>query len=753
MTAATPVDTKRGSLLLLWGLDDRRLDVVLTVAATVALVLSRACLMASGPWEWDETIFARGMLHFELAAHFPQPPGFPGLLTLGNLLRPLAGSPYQALQWLSAIASVLALWPLSILGRKVAPPAVATAAALLVLFLPGPWLYSVRGFSTWAAVTLALAAAAMIPGGLDGRRVTWFTPLLTAAFLVRPILLPTLALLWLVGVNTVRPVRRILPGLLAGLALVTISVAVMAHLEGGWAAFLEPFVTHADFHTARLHLNKPGLENLGMSNGVGGPGIAAILLAAAAVGLLVWWRRVGPRAATTWLIIIGLTAAQLYALQNRSYARYSVGIQVALAPLLAGAASLAPLPVAVAGTLGVAGVVAWKSLPLLEEQHDELFGAWEATTRAASVATQRQWTVVVEPEVHVFSSYWWHLLEANGDPVPPMVLSPRAPEPWLGVTTPWLVATVHPHLYMPSLTGDTRSYGRVSEDLEPLTQNRFLSAELISNPPLPVGQWWTREHLPDGTPFMWAGPSAELWLPPAPAGTLVGLALRPAVGPAPLVVTMEAGGLSIEFDGDAPTAHLWTRLEQASACPIIVRLSRTSGYPPGSGDNRPLSTQLLGVVVRPPGAAFGGPAATENDRFKLRLEIEGAYQPESFEDLGRGVWLAPEARLRLALDEPGELVLRLASPRPTPANLLIRRKSLDVGFAGELTPEESLVSMFIDSAEIADGGADIGLLSDAYIPSESGNGADTRRLGVVLLGLNFEPASPTSGWWTSPSRD
>ena len=27
-----------------------------------------------------ETIFARGILHFELAAHFPHPPGFPGWL-------------------------------------------------------------------------------------------------------------------------------------------------------------------------------------------------------------------------------------------------------------------------------------------------------------------------------------------------------------------------------------------------------------------------------------------------------------------------------------------------------------------------------------------------------------------------------------------------------------------------------------------------------------------------------------------------
>ena len=64
--------------LRLWGLVDHRLDLLLTLLAIAALAISRFGLLASGPWEWDETIFARGMLDFSLAAHFPQPPGFPG---------------------------------------------------------------------------------------------------------------------------------------------------------------------------------------------------------------------------------------------------------------------------------------------------------------------------------------------------------------------------------------------------------------------------------------------------------------------------------------------------------------------------------------------------------------------------------------------------------------------------------------------------------------------------------------------------
>jgi hypothetical protein len=221
----------------LWGLANPRLDVLLTVITVALLAASRFALLASGPWEWDETIFARGMLDFSLAAHFPQPPGFPGLLALGHLVLPLAGSPYRALQLVSALASVLALWPLAALGRRVAPPAVAAAAALLVLFLPGPWLFSLRGFSSLSAVTFALSAAALLPRGLHGRRATWFTLLLTAAFLVRPILLPTLALLWLFGVEGIEPRRRVVPGLLIGAALVATAVAVMVHLAHSSSLF------------------------------------------------------------------------------------------------------------------------------------------------------------------------------------------------------------------------------------------------------------------------------------------------------------------------------------------------------------------------------------------------------------------------------------------------------------------------------------------------------------------------------------
>jgi len=733
--------------LRLWGLARRRLDLALTVLTVALLAASRLALLASGPWEWDETLFARGMLDFDLAAHFPHPPGFPGFLALGHLLLPLAGEPYRALQLVSALASIAALWPLAALGRRVAAPPVATASALLVLVLPGPWLYSVRGFSSTAASVLALGAAALLAGGLTGRRATTFTLLLAASFLVRPILLPTVALLWLMGAETVRPRRRLLPGMVLGAMAVALAVAVMVRLQGGWDAFIEPFVTHASFHADRLVRNTRALADLGLVKGVGGIAAAIVLVVAAGIGLDVWRRRVGARAAVVWATVLGLTIAQLIMLQNRSYARYAVGVQLAAAPLVAGAASLAAPATAVVGLLGLTGLAVGWSLPLLFEQHNATFGAWQATVDAEERAADRGWAVVVEPEVYVFSSYRWSVLRWRGRPAPSMLLSPRAPEPWLGIDRPWLVATVHPHLYWPSLTRSVRTYGAVSGRLRPLTQGRFLDAEVIDNPPLPVGRWWTVERLPDGRPFMWAGPDAELWLPPSPAGSLIGLELRPAPGELPVVVVVGHGGGRFTLDGHAPATRLWTRTsDDAVDEPVVVDLQRGGGYPPGNGDERALAVQLLDVAVRPPGASWGGPAASDADRAHLRLELDGGYGPEDFGDLGRGVWLEPRARLRLVVDEPGVVTLRLASPRPTPARPRILVSGVEGASLPELDQRAMDATVPVDEAAVAAGALELEIVSEPYRPADVG-GADARTLGVVLLGLDFEPTAPTNGWW------
>ncbi len=488
--------------LLLFRLPNRALDVVLTSATAALLIWSRFALLADGPWEGDETLFARGILHFDLAAHFPHPPGFPGWLAIGHLLTPLTQDPLLALQLASAAFSVIALWLLAALGRRVAPPVLAVAAGLVVLAAPGPWLYAVRGFSTTAAAVLALGAAVVAVGGLEGRRVTAFSLFVTASFLVRPNLLPVLALLW-----------------------------------------------------------------------------AVVLLTA--VAQLVW-------------------------MQNRTTGRYATGVQMALAPLVAGAAATAPATAGCVGLLGLAAWLGYDSLPLVVEQHSTQFPAWIAVQEARSDALLSGRTVVLEPELYPFASYLWHLSERRGEPNPPWVLSPWDPGRWAGVDGAWIVATVHRHLYPGPLHGGERSWGGVSDRLRPLTQQRFLDAWVIEDPPLPLSGWYSGEREPSGRRFMWGDVEAVMALPPLDVGTQLGIALRPAPGPAPVVI--EIGGREMALvEGEGGEQRLWLRIPPAVVDRVSeLRFTRVAAFPPGNEDQRPLALQLYELRALSPGGGWAG---------------------------------------------------------------------------------------------------------------------------------------------------
>jgi len=732
--------------LLLFRLDSRLLDGFLSAVLAAFLAWSRFGLLAMGPWEWDETLFARGLLHFELAAHFPHPPGFPGWLAIGHLLMPLAGDPLRALQWGSAALSVVTLWPLAALGRKVASPPVAVAAAVLVLIAPGPWLFAVRGFSSTPAAAFAVLAAAVLAGGLGGLRATAFTVLVAAAFLVRPILLPGLAMLWLVGASTVRPRRRLLAGLAAAAAMVLASVLAMARAEGGWQAFVQPFLAHGDKHFSRLNQNLGGYLDLGLVKGLGGGVPAALMLGAALVGIGVWARRRGQRSALAWLLVLGVTTAQLVLLQNRSYARYAVPVQLAMAPLVASAASLVP-PALAAGGL-VAGI-AWlgaTSHPLLEEQHTTRLPGWQAVVVASEQAMARGMAVVVEPELHPFASYRWHLLERDGVRPPPLVLSPWAPEPWAGVDRPYLVATVHRHLYGRGLVGGELGWGGVSDGLAPLTQQRFLEAWVLGAPALPLGEWWPVETSPDGAAFQWGGADCEALLPPLPGGTSVTATFRPAPGEGSLAVSWNGAEVEPEAIGEG---RLEVRIEPGQVRDDVSnRLSfhRDRGYPPGPEDRRPLAVQLLDLRVRGPALPWQGPIASEEDRERLGVRIDGHYLPESFGDAGQGVWLAPTARIELPAG-PGRIGLTLLAPRPTPPRTVVRVAGREVAGPVELGPGPSELWVAVGGDDSSGGAVVVELLSEPFRPSDHGR-MDDRELGVVVTHARFDPAAAPE--WTSP---
>ncbi len=724
--------------LLLFGLQNRALDAVATVVMASTLVVSRFGFLANGPWEWDETLFARGILHFELAAHFPHPPGFPGWLAIGHLLTPLTGDPLLALQMASAAFSVAALWVLAAIGRQVAPPPVAAAASLAMLAAPGPWLYAVRGFSTTAAAVLALASVAVLVGGLAGHRVTVFTILVSASFLVRPHLLPVLAVVWLAGARSIRPLRRLLPGVAAGVAAGAAAVLLMVRAEGGWSAFWAPFLSHSQRHFSRLVGNLGGYTDLGLVKGLGGVVPATAVFVLSFAGLVVWARRRGRRSAVVWLVALVVAVAQLVWLQNRTYGRYAVGVQMALAPLVAAAAATAPPTVAVAGLLGLTGWFGASGLPLVREQHTTQLPAWRAVQKAAAEALDDGLTVVLESELHPFASYLWHLLESRGQPTPPWVLSPWDPQAWAGVDGPWLVATIHRDLYPDPLFGIERRWAGVSDALEPLTQQRFLEAWVLRDVPLPLHGWWPAESTAGGRRFMWCGADTVVLVPPLASGSQLGLTARPAPGPDPVIVRW-AGGDQITVDGEAGEGRLWLTPPPAAANRVsTMRLDRAHGYSPGAQDPRPLAVQVFEMRAVDPGRAWTGAVAHQWQREALQIELAGGHDAEVFGTAGEGVWLGPRALLRVPAGA-GILSLRLWAPRPTPPLTRLRVGNERVFGPFDIAQQPMEVSIEIAAADPVDGHVEIEIISDPFVPATAG-ASDGRELGVVLSRLTFVPS-------------
>jgi len=748
--AARPV---RLDAVLLFGLRRRWLDLLLTAGVVLFLLWSRFSLLASGPWEWDETIFARGIFDFDLISHFPHPPGFPGWIALGHLLLPVGGTPLRALQLASALLSVLAVWPLVSLGRKVAPPVVAVAGALLVLLLPGPWLHAVRGFSSTPATTFALAAAALLAGGLAGRRATVFTLLVAAAFLIRPILLPGLALLWLGGALTVGPLKRLVPGVAMAMAAGIASIFWMVHAQGGWQLFVLAFEQHANRHFSRLVDNPGGFLDLGLIQGSGGPLWGAILAVLTLVGLIAWFRRVGSRSTLLWALVLGVTILQLVLLQNRTYTRYAVPVHLALGPLLAaGAAVAAPPALAAAGLTGLALLAGGTAWPLLVEQHTDQLPGWRAVETGFSIAGRKGWAVVTEGGLYPFANYRSYL-EGDGEPAgrPELFLSPWDPN-WKELPEqPWIVVTDHEDWHLSPLWGRILRWEGPSQGLLPFTQGRFLHAAAIPNPPLLTGKWWIPERTGRGERFVWGAPGAGLALPPLPAWTRVILEIRPANGPAPLGIRIN-GRAALTVPGDAPRKTI--ALDLGGGCSRgVTRIvfHRKAAYPPGPRDHRPLSVKLFATIrMTGPGFPWSGPVATAPQRRKLQVELDGAWKPERFGKLGVGCWVRPKALLRLPAG-PGLLRLHVAAPRPGPVPLRVRAGGRIAAAVDRIEPKGCWIDVPIRPGDATGGTVELCLETTLFNPAAQGGSRDDRDLGIVLLDLTYEPAR----WpgWTERSPD
>ncbi len=741
--------------LRLWGLPSPRADVLATVVTVAVLAASRFALLPSGPWDWDETLFARGILKFDLPGHYPHPPGFPLWMLLGWVVHFFVTEPLVGLQLLSAAASCLTLWPLAAIGRRVAPPPLAVTSALLALFLPGVWLHAGRGFSSTPAAFFALWAAALALRPADRRPVTAVTVLVTAAFLIRPILLPSLSLLWLAAIWHVTPRRRLVPGLAMAAGATLLSVAGMVFAQGSWSDFARPFVVHGRTHARNLLGNTGGFAELGIVKGLGGPVLACLLAALVVAGLVSWMRRVGRGTAIAWLAVLGVGIGELIWLQNRTFSRYAVPFQMAAAPLVAGAAALAPPAMGAGVLLAATGAIAARGWSPVVEQHDSLMPGWEALLFATQAAARDDYDLVVEPGLFPFLSYLAHRERAAGrEWAFRAFLAPSSPDSRDLPRRRYLLVTDLPANYLPAPWERRWNFAEVSRDLRPLTSGRFLDVAVVEGAMVPITGWWPAERS-GGEAFMWGGAQAEMLLPPMAPDAPLAVDLMPARGDAPMTVAVNGADVAV-IPGDASRGSfpLSPALFSPNAANRLV-IRRERGYPPGSGDSRPLAVQLFGLT-----SLAGDPVTAARERLAALLAaaepahhpgfpVSGLYRPETFAR-GRGAWTRPQAAMSLPLAS-GTLTFTLWAPRPGPVDLTISIDGQPVAGPLAVGREPQNVSLVLTRKPPPQAPCRVELRSRGYVPSAGGS-SDTRELGIVLAQAQYHPAHSAGGrgWLAVP---
>jgi len=655
--------------LRLLGLPDPRRDLALTLAAVAVLAASRFLLLADGPWEQDEAIFARSILDFAPRQHFPHPPFFPGWIGLGFLVTPLAGEPLLALQLLSAVSSVLALWPLAFLGRRVAPPAVAAACAFGVGFLPGAWVFAVRGFSCTAAALLALLAAAMLHRDIAGRRFLGFSALVAAAFLVRPVLAPLLLVLWLAGAWGVRPRRLALAGAGTGIAMALAGFAPFVAATGGLGGFLKVFSSHAEEHFGAVGDYAVTLANLGIVSSFGGIAATAAAAVLAVAGVVAWGRSRGWRAAAVYAaLVVALVLSLLFA-HVPTFPRYSVPLLLAVAPLAAGA--LAWLPAAAGAGVALAAA-AWSAavwMPVVVEQHTTRFPMWAAAVegceaaRAATAPTR----VLAGRGGWAFVSYYDRLLRSRGvggDAAQPENWTSR----WKGpVAAPhWVVVTSSWESVLPwQRTRELARHSGVSAKAERLSQHRFLTGVVVADLPLQRGSWWAQEKDGSGRAFSWCSSPASLVLPAAEPLEPWVLTVRAARGEAPLTVGVNRK-TSFTVPGTGAVASLRVPSDALFADrENTVTFERAATYPPNERDRRPLAAAVYVATSGKVEGATVGLGDADGLR-ALGITLRGFHGRETFRDGVVGRWTQPTAVIEMPA-VAGRFELTLLAPRPAEA--------------------------------------------------------------------------------------
>lgn len=707
--------------LVLPGLPNTARGLLLTLAVLTAALLSRLLLLPDGPWEQDEALFAAGVLDFDVTRHRPHPPGFPGWIAVGRLVRPLTGDPVRALQVASSVASAVLLWALARLLGHIVDGGRATALAVAFTASPLAWVHGGRAFSTTPALACGSVALLLF---LERRSPLLGWALLGLAATLRPQLAPELALVAGLGIATAKRRRATLLGVGLGLAFVLAGCVVVAASGPSFDAVRHAFVDHFARHRGGLVRNVAFAE-LGIVRGLLHPLAAGGLLATATVGLGLGLRSKPQRRGAAWVLaLVAVTAWMVLVQHHPGFPRYAVALLLVCMPALAW--TLAALPsrlgwvlaalASIVGASASAGILLW------------MHAAPLPVVAAARLATADPSAQALAYSHGVFS---FARLQAESAGVPGIdVVDPDAPIRLPQHAYALEGRTLHT---LEGVTACTLEFPTAPAQAMRLGQGRFDRARLSRDAVILGPGIYTPETDDAGDRYAWMGDRAQLHLPAAAdrlrlrvevPGDLGGATLTAQAGLAPTTHRLAAGPASIDVDV-APCP---------SGCTVTLEVDRRHD---AQGDPRALTVRLEAAWVegesyRPAYARWspGHPRTLRAHGVALR----GFEQPETFARGRRGAWTHAEATASMPA-RPGTLSVLIARPEHTPGEVTVQTdaesRTLAVG------PQPTELTLRTNAPQ---GRAQLRLATPTFTPADVREGStDTRALGLIVYEVAFVP--------------
>jgi hypothetical protein len=211
------------------------------LVVSVAAGLARFVPLSKGPWDWDEVLFCSAIGDYDVAQHYPHPPGFPLYIFLAKLARFFTDSDFHALQTINVLAGMAVLPVVFWVARSLRFSFwSALTAATLFAFLPNVWFFGGTGFSDVPAMVLFLAAiAAYLSAGTSARRYALASILLGAAMLIRPQNALVAVFPWTIATFQFVRARRWRP-VIAG-ALIAGAILAIGYGLSAWATGFESY--------------------------------------------------------------------------------------------------------------------------------------------------------------------------------------------------------------------------------------------------------------------------------------------------------------------------------------------------------------------------------------------------------------------------------------------------------------------------------------------------------------------------------